>query len=62
MATVKDILDCVQAFAPTYMKESWDKVGLNCGHLDAPVTKVMIALDPLRLFARKQRNWVPSFL
>ena len=46
MATVKDILDCVQCFAPTYMKESWDKVGLNCGHMDAPVFKVLIALDP----------------
>lgn len=46
MATVKDILNCVQALAPTYMKESWDKVGLNCGRLDAPVTKILIALDP----------------
>lgn len=46
MATVKDILNCVQTLAPTYMKESWDKVGLNCGHLNAPVTKVLIALDP----------------
>ena len=46
MATVKDILNFVQSLAPTYMKESWDKVGLNCGHLDAPVTKILIALDP----------------
>lgn len=46
MATVKDILNCVQGIAPTYMKESWDKVGLNCGRLSAPVTKVLIALDP----------------
>lgn len=46
MATVTDILNFVQSLAPTYMKESWDKVGLNCGHLDAPVTKILIALDP----------------
>ena len=46
MATVRDILNCVQALAPTYMKESWDKVGLNCGHLDAPVSKILVALDP----------------
>lgn len=46
MATVKDILNFVQALAPTYMKESWDKVGLNCGHMDASVSKVLVALDP----------------
>jgi dinuclear metal center YbgI/SA1388 family protein len=46
MATVKDILNFVQSLAPTYMKESWDKVGLNCGHMDAPVTKILVALDP----------------
>lgn len=56
MATVKDILDCVQAFAPTYMKESWDKVGLNCGHLDAPVTKVMIALDPFEAVCKEAKE------
>lgn len=46
MTTVKDILDFVQTLAPTYMKESWDKVGLNCGRLNAPVTNVLVALDP----------------
>lgn len=56
MATVKDILNCVQAFAPTYMKESWDKVGLNCGHLDAPVTKVLVALDPFENACREAKE------
>ena len=53
MATVKDILDCVQSFAPQYMKESWDKVGLNCGRLSAPVTKVLIALDPFEAVCKE---------
>lgn len=53
MTTVKDILNCVQAFAPTYMKESWDNVGLNCGRMDAPVTTVLIALDPFEAVCKE---------
>lgn len=46
MVTVADVLSCVESFAPEYMKEDWDHVGLNCGHLNRPVTKVLVALDP----------------
>lgn len=46
MTTVADILKYVETIAPPYMKEDWDHVGLNCGHMDAPVTKVLVALDP----------------
>ena len=46
MTTVKDILHFIETLAPTYMKEDWDRVGLNCGHLDQPVTKILVALDP----------------
>lgn len=46
MVTVKDVLNCIQAMAPVYMKENWDRVGLNCGHLEAPVENVLVALDP----------------
>lgn len=46
MATVKDILEFVETLAPTYMKEDWDNVGLNCGRLDREVQKVLVALDP----------------
>ena len=46
MTRVKDILDFLETIAPGYMKESWDRVGLNCGRLDAPVTTVLVALDP----------------
>lgn len=46
MTTVKDILAFVETIAPTYMKEDWDRVGLNCGRLDAPVSTVLVALDP----------------
>ena len=46
MATVADILQFIETIAPPYMKESWDHVGLNCGHLDRTVTKILVALDP----------------
>lgn len=48
MTTVQDILNFVQTLAPTYMKEDWDNVGLNCGHLDRPVKTVLVALDPFQ--------------
>lgn len=46
MATVADILRFIETVAPPYMKESWDNVGLNCGHMDRSVTRILVALDP----------------
>ncbi len=46
MNTVSDILHFIETLAPTYMKEGWDHVGLNCGRMDAPITKILVALDP----------------
>ena len=57
MITVKDILNYVQTIAPTYMKESWDKVGLNCGRLNAPVTTVLVALDPFEHVCKEAADW-----
>ena len=46
MTTVHDILQFVETLAPKHMAYEWDHVGLNCGHADAPVTKILVALDP----------------
>lgn len=46
MATVNDILQVIEGFAPTYMKEDWDQVGLNCGRTEKEVRRVLVALDP----------------
>ena len=46
MTTVKDIVAYLETLAPAYMKEDWDKVGLNCGRLDRPVKTILVALDP----------------
>lgn len=75
MVTVKDVIDCVQEFAPVYMKESWDRVGLNCGHMDAQVDTVLIALDPFEPVCKEAKEigaqllvthhallWEPGFI
>ena len=46
MATVYDVLAYIESFAPTYMKEDWDNVGLNCGWSGKEVNKILVALDP----------------
>ena len=46
MVTVQDIFAFLNRIAPGYMKESWDHVGLNCGHMDKEVKTVLVALDP----------------
>lgn len=46
MATANDILGFIEQLAPAYMKEDWDNVGLNCGHGDREVHKILVALDP----------------
>ena len=53
MATVADILKCVESFAPAYMKENWDNVGLLCGDPKQEVTKVLVALDPFEGVCRE---------
>lgn len=46
MVTVADILEFLESIAPLSMKEDWDRVGLNCGRINQPVTKVLVSLDP----------------
>ena len=46
MATVQDILKFVETLAPRSMKMDWDNVGLLCGSISTPVTKILVALDP----------------
>ncbi len=75
MATVKDILNFVETLAPTYMKEDWDRVGLNCGHADKEVHTLLVALDPFMEVCREAKDvgadllvthhallWTPGFI
>lgn len=62
MATVADILGFIETLAPKSMKESWDNVGLNCGHLDRPVTRILVALDPFAHVCREAKEWGADLL
>ena len=53
MTTVTDILKFIERFAPAYMKESWDNVGLLCGDPDQEVKKILLALDPFEHVCRE---------
>ena len=57
MTTVNDILAYIESIAPRYMKESWDNVGLLCGSKTAPVTKVLVALDPFEHVCKEAAAW-----
>lgn len=45
MTTVNDILDMLETVAPYALAENWDNVGLLAGNANAPVKKVLCALD-----------------
>lgn len=75
MTKVKDILEFINTLAPVYMKEDWDRVGLNCGHLDQEVSTVLVALDPFEDVCREAKEagaqllithhallWEPGFI
>lgn len=62
MNTVKDVLQFIESIAPTYMKENWDRVGLNCGHIDAPVTKILVALDPFKEACQEAKDFGAELL
>ena len=45
-ATVGDMMDIMETLAPLSLAEDWDNAGLQIGHRDQPVNRVMVALDP----------------
>ena len=57
MTTVADILNFIETPAPTSLKMDWDNVGLLCGSKSAPVTKILVALDPFEHVCREAADW-----
>nr|MBQ8244388.1 Nif3-like dinuclear metal center hexameric protein [Oscillospiraceae bacterium] len=62
MATVADILNFVETLAPRSMKMDWDNVGLNVGHRDKEVKKILVALDPFSHVCREAKDWGADLL
>ena len=57
MTTVSDILNFIETLAPTSLKMDWDNVGLLCGSKSAPVTKILVALDPFEHVCNEAAAW-----
>ena len=57
MTTVADILDVLEALAPTGMKMDWDNVGLLCGSRKKEVEQVLVALDPFEDVCDEAVEW-----
>ena len=75
MTTVNDIMEYMETLAPRGLKMDWDNVGLNCGRMDRPVTKILVALDPFAHVCREAKEtgadllvthhaliWKPGFI
>lgn len=62
MTTVGDIMQFMQTLAPRDLKMDWDNVGLNCGSRSAPVTKIMVALDPFEHVCKEAADWGAQLL
>ena len=62
MTTVSDILNYIETLAPRELKMDWDNVGLNCGSRNAPVTKVLLALDPFEHVCKEAADWGADLL
>ncbi|HNW51017.1 MAG TPA: Nif3-like dinuclear metal center hexameric protein [Prolixibacteraceae bacterium] len=42
---IKEIIDCIEAYAPVSLQESWDNGGLLTGHPSSEVDSALITLD-----------------
>lgn len=62
MATVADILQFVETLAPRSMKMDWDNVGLNVGHRDKEVKKILVALDPFAHVCQEAKDFGADLL
>ena len=62
MTTVNDIMEYMQTLAPRELKMDWDNVGLNCGSRTAPVTKILVALDPFEHVCQEAAEWGADLL
>lgn len=62
MTTVADILKFIETLAPPQLKMDWDNVGLNCGSRNAPVNKILVALDPFEHVCNEAADWGADLL
>lgn len=42
----REVIQCLEKIAPTFLAQKWDNVGLLAGRMDKEVKKILLALDP----------------
>jgi len=62
MVTVEHVLQFLNTVAPPQLMESWDRAGMNCGHKNAPVTKILVALDASPESCREAKEYGAELL
>ena len=55
--TLADLRAATEAMWPADTKESWDQVGLVTGRDDAPLTRVLLAVDAVAATVREATAW-----
>ncbi|MCW2794164.1 MAG: hypothetical protein JWO76_3262 [Nocardioides sp.] len=59
---LKDVVDLLHSWFPPGTADGWDAVGLVYGDPEAPVTKVMFAVDPTLEVAQEAAEWGADLL
>lgn len=62
MPTLGELAGLIEAWYPSGTAEEWDRVGLVAGDPDAPVRKVLLAVDPTLEVAREAVAWDAGLL
>jgi dinuclear metal center YbgI/SA1388 family protein len=62
MPRLQEVLDLVHGWYPPDTAEDWDAVGLVHGDPDAPVTRVLLAVDPAPEVAQEAADWGADLL
>ena len=59
---LRDVVGLLDEWYPPATADSWDAVGLVAGDPDAPVGKVLLAVDPVAAGGRRGRDWGADLL
>jgi len=60
--SLKDVVDLIHGWYPPATADAWDAVGLVAGDPEAPVGKVLCAVDPTLEVAREATEWGADLL
>ena len=58
--SLREVLELLDAWYPPSTADSWDAVGLVAGDAEAPVGKLLLAVDPAQPVADEGRRGTPT--